>query len=162
MKDKNLTISPTFLPATNYHTRQNNKEVQRMQQIQIAKRQINYHHTLKLTYNIKITKTTYTNKQNKKTYTRYKIRIPEEIQQLLQNTDTLYFNKEEDNKIHITTKPDNNTIHKSKIQKNTYHNRTDYVLNLSKKIFNIKEKTYLSWKITVENNKVKDSTIELH
>ena len=121
-----------------------------MQEIQIAKRQINYQHTLQLTYKIKITKTTYTNKQNQKTYTRYKIRIPEELKQLLQNTDTLYFNKKEDNKIHITTKPDNNTIHKSKIQKNTYHNRTDYILNLSKKIFNIEEKTYLTWKVLVE------------
>ena len=133
-----------------------------MQQIQIAKRQINYHHTLKLTYNIKITKTTYTNRQNKKTYTRYKIRIPEEIQQLLQNTTQLYFNTEEDNKIHITTKPDNNTIHKSKIQKNTYHNRTDYVLNLSKKIFKLENKTSITWKVLVENNKIKDSTIKLH
>ena len=72
-----------------------------MQQIQIAKRQINYHHTLKLTYNIKITKTTYTNKQNKKKYTRYKIRIPEELQQLLKDTTQLYFNKKEDNKINF-------------------------------------------------------------
>jgi len=121
-----------------------------MQTIQIAKRQINYKHTLHLTYKIKITKTTYTNKQNQKTYTRYKIRIPEELQQLLKNTTQLYFNKKEDKKIHITTKPDNNTIHKSKIQKNTYHNRTDYILNLSKKIFNIEEKTYLTWKVLVE------------
>ena len=104
-----------------------------MQQIQIAKRQINYHHTLKLTYNIKITKTTYTNRQNKKTYTRYKIRIPEEIQQLLKDTTQLYFKKDEDNNIHITTKPVQDILHKSKIQKNTYHNRTDYSLNLSKK-----------------------------
>ena len=133
-----------------------------MQEIQIAKRQINYQHTLQLTYKIKITKTTYTNKQNQKTYTRYKIRIPEELKQLLQNTDTLYFNKKEDNKIHITKKPDEDTIHKSKIQKTTYHNRTDYSLNLSKKIFNIDEKTYLTWKILVENNKIKDGTIELH
>ena len=135
-----------------------------MQTIQIAKRQINYKHTLHLTYNIKITKTTYTNKQNQKTYTRYKIRIPEELQQLLKNTTQLYYNKEEeeDNTIHITTKPDKDSIHKSKIQKNTYHNRTDYSLNLSKKIFNIREKTYLTWKITVENNKIKDSTIEIN
>jgi len=133
-----------------------------MQTIQIAKRQINYQHTIHLTYKIKITKTTYTNRQNKKTYTRYKIRIPEELQQLLKNTTQLYFNKYEDNQIHITTKPDEDTIHKSKIQKNTYHNRTDYSLNLSKKIFKIKEKTYLTWKITVENNKIIDSTIEIN
>jgi len=133
-----------------------------MQTIQIAKRQINYQHTIHLTYKIKITKTTYTNKQNQKVYTRYKIRIPEELQQLLQNTTQLYFNKKEDNNIHLTTKPAQDTIHKSKIQKHTYHNRTDYSLNLSKKIFNIKEKTYLTWKITVENNKIKDSTIEIN
>ena len=133
-----------------------------MQTIQIAKRQINYQHTIHLTYKIKITKTTYTNRQNKKTYTRYKIRIPEELQQLLQNTEKLYFNKEEDNNIHITTKPVQDTIHKSKIQKHTYHNRTDYSLTLSKKIFNIEEKTYLTWKVLVENNKIKDSTIELY
>jgi len=133
-----------------------------MQEIQIAKRQINYQHTLQLTYKIKITKTTYTNKQNQKTYTRYKIRIPEELKQLLKNTDTLYFNKKEDNKIHITKKPDKDSIHKSKIQKNTYHNRTDYILNLSKKIFKIENKTYIKWKILLKNNKIKDSTIEIN
>ena len=87
-----------------------------MQTIQIAKRQINYKHTLHLTYKIKITKTTYTNKQNQKTYTRYKIRIPDNLQQQIQHHRLLPTNN---------TKTNNTTKHKRRIPTTTNTNNTN-------------------------------------
>jgi len=132
-----------------------------MQTITIAKRQINYQHKLTLTYKLKITKTTYTNKENTTQYTKYKIRIPEELKTILKNQDKLYFNKI-GNQIHITTRKKQTTIHVCKIQKNKHKQNTTYIFNLSKKVFKIKEEHhYIKWTVEIQNNNITDSTITL-
>ena len=131
-----------------------------MQSIEIAKRQIMYNNTLTLTYTIKITKTEYYNKQAKKRYTRYKIRIPEELQQVLQDDNVIYF-KKIDNLVHINTRKDDESMYKCKIQKNMYNQRVEYSFNLSKKVFNLKDKKFFCWTIKLNNNTIKDSVAQL-
>ena len=131
-----------------------------MQTIEIANRQVNYDNQLRLAYKIKITKTTYTNKITRKKYTRYKIRIPQELQKLLTNNDKLYFYKKDD-MIHITTEEKEDVLYSCKIQKQAYYKKMEYSFNLSKKLFNIQDSSYLVWNVLLENNRIIDSDVKL-
>ena len=131
-----------------------------MQSIEIANREVRYDNQLRLTYKIKITRTIYTNKLTRKKYTRYKIRIPHELQNLLKNYDKLYFYKK-DNMIHITTEEKDKILRSCKIQKQKYYNKMEYSFNLSKKLFNIQDSSYLMWNVLLENNKIIDSIVKL-
>ena len=107
----------------------------------------------------KITRGLYTNKKTGRRYERYKIRIPKDLRSLLRNYDRLYFNINED-EIHITTEENENTIHSCKIQKNRYKKNIEYSINLSKKIFNFQGLSCVKWNIFLENNEIKDITLE--
>lgn len=131
-----------------------------MQSIEIAKRQITYHHDITLTYKIKIIRTVYTNKQSNKKYVRYKIRIPDELQQILQYENRIYFNKIDD-VMHISTMENEYTVYDCKIQKSSFNKRIEYSFNLSKKVFEVEGYNYFIWTVKIENNKISDSIVML-
>lgn len=131
-----------------------------MHLIEIANRQIRYDKRLTLTYRIKITRTKYSKKLTGKEYTRYKIRIPRELQKLLKNYDKFYFYKK-DHVIHITTEEKEDMLCYCKIQKHGY-DKMEYSFNLPKKLFSIQDSSYIVWNVFMENNKIIDTMIELN
>lgn len=133
-----------------------------MQSLEITKNNLilNYDNIIYLEYTLKITKIEYTNKTTNKTYSRYKIKIPHELNTILHHKQYLFFNII-DNKIHITDMKVKKNSRKVKIQKYQYNNSLSYNVTLPKKMFDFNMGDYLSWKIELNNNTLKDSTAEI-
>lgn len=131
-----------------------------MESIEIANRQIEYNKEITVKYKLKIIKSKYNSKINDKIYTNYKIRIPRELIVLLEKYNALYFTIIDD-RVHITPSKKENYLHKAKIQKHYYDYVTEYMINLSKKVFSLDDNQYFNWKITIEDNTIIDSTASI-
>ena len=133
-----------------------------MQSLEITKNNLvlNYDNTIRLEYRLKITKIDYLNKTTNKIYSRYKIKIPNELNTLLHNKQYLFFTII-DNKIHITDMKVKKNCRRVKIQKYAYNDSLSYNVTLPKKMFDFSQGDYLSWKIELNNNTIKDSTAEI-
>lgn len=133
-----------------------------MQSLEITKNNLvlNYDNIICLEYTLKITKIDYLNKTTNKIYSRYKIKIPNELNRILHNKQYLFFTII-DNKIHITDMKVKKNCRRVKIQKYMYNNSLSYNITLPKKMFDFNQGDYLSWKIELNNNTLKDSTAEI-
>lgn len=133
-----------------------------MQSLEITKNNLilNYDSVICLEYRLKITRINYLNKTTNKVYSRYKIKIPHELNTLLINKKYLFFTII-DNKIHITDMKRFKNCRRVKIQKYRYKDILSYNVNLPKKMFDFNLGEYLLWNIELYNNILLDSTAEI-
>ena len=133
-----------------------------MQSLEITKNNLilNYDTVIHLKYTLKITRINYLNKTTNKIYSRYKIKIPSELNAVLLDRKYLFFNII-NGKTHITDIKLYKNCHRVKIQKYEYNNILSYNVTLPKKLFNFNLGEYLSWNIELYNNIILDSTAEI-